>query len=178
MKFLSTRICSQCNVFPFTYDSEITPSSNNIELISLYYYDQYNMPINILDEYIEHFQPKSIQSFEFISKNFYPCILAVEDIDYEYWIKTKSFYPNQDIYNRANLIFLGYDIIDTCFISIKSHGISAEYERKLYLLNKFGLFNNCQLSVDYLHKNRKYIPEHDWRIVYIYTNLSTYLEYI
>lgn len=64
--------------------------------------------------------------------------------------------------------------MDLCFISIKSHGISPEYEENDDVLNMFGLFDKYEYAINYLEKNINYIPEHKWKIVGIYTNVSAF----
>lgn len=70
-------------------------------------------------------------------------------------------------------MFLGYDVMDTLFISIRTHGISAEYNKDYDLLNQYGLFSTYNKANKYLLINKNEVPEHNWKIVGIYTNKKT-----
>ncbi|OOF59569.1 hypothetical protein [Rodentibacter genomosp. 2] len=176
MKFLSTRICITPTIknmqLTLSYDFNLWKSSYDINKIKLYYNDQFGLEIT--DENIDDFQPKNSHSLLFAEHDFLPCILSVEDKDYDKWNPDARFQPNDDAYKNARLIFLGYDVMDLCFISIKSHGISPEYERDNSLLNMFGLFKEYRSVNKYLEKNIKLIPEHEWKIVSIYTNTRAF----
>lgn len=176
MKFLSTRICIMPTIkndrLILSYDFNLWKSSYDINKIKLYYNDQYGF--EIIDKDIDDFQPKNKESLLFAEKNFLPCILSVEDKDYDDWNSDARFNPNYDVYNSSKLFFLGYDVMDLFFISIKSHGISPEYEKDYDILNVFSLFDKYTHAKSYLEKNIKLIPEHEWKIVSIYTNMSAF----
>ena len=176
MKFLSTRICIMPSIkndrLILSYDFNLWESSYDINKIKRYYNDQYGF--EIIDKDIDNFQPKNKESLLFAENNFLPCILSVEDKDYDDWNPDARFNPNFDVYNSSKLFFLGYDVMDLCFISIKSHGISPEYEGKDNVLNVFGLFDKYEYAINYLEKNISYIPGHKWKIVGVYTNISAF----
>ena len=172
MKYLSTRICRFPTDKQLSYDFAIWEDTFEYDKIPNYYNNQYNLDITNLNQ-IEHFQPKNKESINFAFKGFHPCILSVENDDYSYWLDILGFKPVQDIYSSADLVFLGYDIMDTLFISIRTHGISAEYNKDYDLLNQYGLFSTYNKANKYLLMNKKEILEHNWKIVGIYTNKKT-----
>ena len=172
MKYLSTRICRFLTDKQLSYDFAIWDDTLEYDKIPNYYKDQYNLNITNINQ-IEHFQPKNKESINFALKGFHPCILSVENDDYSYWLDILGFEPVQDIYSLADLVFLGYDIMDTLFISIRTHGISAEYNKDYYLLNQYGLFSAYNKTNKYLLMNKKEILEHNWKIIGIYTNKKT-----
>lgn len=174
MKYLVTRICVEPSLsnskLNLSYDFDIWRQNSDIKKISLYYNDPYGVE---LIEYAEDFQPKNKEFLEFADTDFLPCILSVENFDYQEWLYSTGFKPNTQAYQETDLFFLGYDVMDLCFISIKSHGISAEYENKHQLLNKFGLLSEYADAKYYLDKNLSKIPEHSWKLVSIYTNKNS-----
>ena len=171
MQFLSTRICENPafngKKLTLAYDFDFLEQNEDIEKIRLYYNDPYGMEVV---EYTENYQPKDKNSLEFSEVDFFPCVLGVKDSDYSEWLDSTGFSPNLLAYKSSGLICLGYDVMDLCFISIKSHGISAEYEKNYTVLNDFGLFDTYDNANLYLTKNLSEIPEHFWKLVAIYTN--------
>lgn len=174
MKHLVTRICLspilKGSKLILAYDFDCWQQNEDIKKISLYYNDPYGLE---LMGYAEEYQPKSKKALNFADIDFFPCILSVEDSDYEEWLSVTGFRPNKSAYENSNLFFLGYDVMDLCFTSIKSHGISAEYEKKYHLLNTFGLFSEYYDAKCYLDKNLSEIPEHSWKLVSIHTNYKS-----
>ena len=107
MKFLSTRICIMPSIkndrLLLSYDFNLWESSYDINKIKLYYNDQYGF--EIIDKDIDKFQPKNKESLLFAENNFLPCILSVEDKDYDDWNPDARFNPIFDVYNSSKLFF-------------------------------------------------------------------------
>lgn len=174
MKLLATRVCQNPTILEnrllLSFDSELWKNSDKRKKINELFFDLYNYTEPEHDD--EHFQPKFDCSLN-ACNNFIPCIMGVMSDDYNDWI-CNGYEPNSNVYENSNLIHLGYEVIDTLFISCISHGISPISEKKLGLLNEFCLFYSKDIAYEYLKINEKEIPEHNWRLVSLFVEKSTY----
>lgn len=176
MKFLCTRLCRKPNFINqnsyklnLSFDDEIWLYSYYQSYFKQHFFDCYGCDIIEIYNDISHIlQPKHENSFMVLNTDTIPCVLAVDEKDYDDWISETGYEPIQLVYEKSQLIFLGYDVMDSLFISIKSHGYIDNLEQ---YLNKFGLFDNVESAYYFLVKNQIFIPEHIWRIVGIYSSI-------
>lgn len=174
MKFLATRVCQNPtfleNKLLVSFDSELWKNSDNYNKINELFLDLYNYEKPEQDD--ERFQPKFSHSLSYCD-NFIPCILGAMSDDYNDWIRN-GYEPNTNVYENSNLIHLGYEVIDTLFISCVSHGISPISEKRFDFFNEFCLFYSKGIAYEYLKINQTEIPEHSWRLVSLFVERLTY----
>lgn len=176
MKFLTTKICKQPSVknnkYIFSTDGLIMLENDDMSEKQNLFFDRYGLDLYDVDEYL--FTPKSFTNLNYYKHDFIPIIISVECYDYNRWLEITQIIPHDNIYKSAKLVFLGYEIIDSGFMSIYYHGTSPVNENKINLLNDFGLFSSKSIADIYLNKNKVDIPEHEWYIVGLYVSNSVY----
>lgn len=174
MEFLVTRVCQNPTILEnkilISFDSELWQNSDDYNKINELFLDFCNYEEPEQDD--EHFQPKFDYSLNYYN-DFVPCVLGVMNDDYNDWV-CNGYEPNMNVYKNTNLIQLGYEVIDTLFISCISHGISPISEKRLDFLNEFCLFYSKDVAYEYLKINQTEIPEHNWKLVGVFVEKSTY----
>lgn len=179
MKFLATKICKQPSVennkYLFSADGLIMLESDDMRTKQDLFFDRYGLDLHDIDEYL--FTPKNLTSLNDYKYEFIPIVISVECHDYNRWLEITGVMPHDNIYKNADLVFLGYEVIDSGFMSIYYHGISPIGENKIDLLNNFGLFSSKDIADIYLNKNKADIPEHEWYIVGLYVSKAVYYSF-
>ena len=135
MKFLCTRICNSPNLIKgkliLSFDALLWQDANKIDKIRDLFLDRYNHKEPNINE--EYFQPKDMSSLNAVSDDFLPCVLGAYDVS-EQIITDYQFEPTFKIYKISNLVLLGYEILDTEFMSAYLHGV--------YPNHSSGILNN------------------------------------